>query len=122
MVLAMALDLDLPQHDHVVVALHVLEHPRQLLGRIGLVAVEPLAVGVDHAARRVEQAFTVGVVTGPGDQGAHCLQGLLPGRAFGGRGTVGNVRRGIDQLPWLGQSIHVGEFPGLSCARATALE
>jgi hypothetical protein len=79
-VLAVALDLDVAQQHHVVIALHVLERAAQLLGRIGFVAFEPFGIGVHDALGRVLQALPVGVVTGPGQQGAHGLQGLLARR------------------------------------------
>ncbi|MNE13941.1 hypothetical protein D3C80_1067960 [compost metagenome] len=82
-VLAVALDLDVAQDDHVVIAGHVLEGARQLLARVGVIAVEPFAIGVDHALGRVDQARTLGIVAGPGDQGAHRFQRLLAAGALG---------------------------------------
>jgi len=44
---------------------------------VELVAGEPLAVGIDHAARGVQQAFPRRIVAGPAQQGTHgifCLR------------------------------------------------
>ncbi len=76
-VLAMALDIDIGQHDHVVIALHILEGLAERLERIGVIAGEPLLIGLDHAFGRVDQAFTARVIPGPGDQGANGGFGLF---------------------------------------------
>ena len=81
-VLAVALDLDVAQDDHVVIALHVLEGAAQLAARVGVIALEPLAIGVDHPLGRVDQARARRVVAGPGDEGAHGLQSLFAAGAL----------------------------------------
>jgi hypothetical protein len=117
-VFAVALHVDAAQHHHVVIALHVLEGARKLLGRIAVIAGEPLAIGVDHALGRVEQAFTVGVVAGPGQQGPDGGHGLVSGGALGGFKIKTGVR--ADQGSLAGQGVHVFQrsFHGLSCAEA----
>src|SRR5690606_15558473 len=75
-VLAVAFELDVAQHDHLVVAGDLLEGARHVLVRIQAVAAEPLRVGVDHAPRRVEQAFARRILAGPLQQGAHRVFGL----------------------------------------------
>ena len=77
MVFAVALHLDLAQHDDVVIALHVFEGAREFLGRIELVALEPLPIGVDDALGGVDHAFTAGIVAGPRDQRAHSFHSLF---------------------------------------------
>ncbi len=81
--LAMAFDVDFAQHDHVVIALHVLEGARQLLGRIGGIALEPFVIGFDDALRRIEQAFPVRIVAGPGQKRAHGGHGFFAARTIG---------------------------------------
>jgi hypothetical protein len=106
-VLAMALHVDAAQHDHVVVALHVLEGARQLLGRIAVIAGEPLAIGLDDAFGGVQQAFAVRIVAGPGQQGPHGGHGLVFGGALGGfKIKTGGVIR-TDQGSLAGQCVHV---------------
>jgi hypothetical protein len=56
-VLAMRFELDVAQHDHLVVAGHFLEGAAQVVGGIGGVAGEPVAIGLGHALGGVEQAF-----------------------------------------------------------------
>ena len=60
--------------------------PRQRLGRVVLVAGEILAEGLGHALRRVEQAFAVRVVAGPGEKGADGGLGLFLAGALHGLG------------------------------------
>ncbi len=81
MVLAMALDLDVAQHDDVVIALHVLEGAREIFHRVFGIAGKPLLVGIHDALGRVDQAFALRVVSGPCDQGANRFFGFLLGRA-----------------------------------------
>ena len=112
-VFAVALHVDAAQHDHVVIALHVLEGPGKLLGRIAVIAGEPLAIGVDHALGRVEQAFAVRVVAGPGQQGPDGGHGLVSGGALGGFKIKTGVIR-ADQGSLARQCVHAvkGFFPG----------
>ena len=105
MVFAVALHLDLAQHDDVVVALHVLEGARQLLGRIGGVAGEPFLEGVDHAAGSVDDAFAAGVVPGPGDEGANRGHRFVARRLL--HGFKINIGR-ADEGSVVSQSIHDG--------------
>ncbi len=95
-VLAVALHLDVAQHDDIVVAA-VLEGPlQQGVGILGI-AREPFLERLDHPARGLDQALAGGVVAGPGDQGAHGVQGLLArGAGLGRRLVVGEaVHRGL---------------------------
>ena len=116
-VFAVALHVDAAQHDHVVIALHVLEGARQLLGRVAVVAGEPLAIGLDDALGRVQQAFAVGIVAGPGQQRPDGGHGLVFGGALGGFKIKSGF--GTDQGSLAGQCVHVvrRSFHGLSCAR-----
>ena len=72
-VLAMRLERDVAQHDHLVVAADFLERAAQILGRIDLVAREPVAVGVDDALGRVEQALALGSSPAQRSSSAHGL-------------------------------------------------
>jgi hypothetical protein len=87
MVLAVALDADVAQHDEVIVAAGFLELPRERLGRIEPVARIVFLERIRDAARRIHEAFAVGIVPGPGDQRAH---GLF---RIGARGPLGGQRR-----------------------------
>ena len=83
MVFAVGLNVDVAQHDDVVVALHILEGARKIIVGVFLVAGKPFLVGVDDALGRIEQTFAFGVIAGPCQQGAHCVFRLVP------RGTSG---------------------------------
>ena len=78
MVFAMGLHVDVAQHDDVVIALHVVERAREVFAGVFTIAFEPLFICVDHAAGGVDQAFTLGVVPGPGDEGPDSVFGLVP--------------------------------------------
>ena len=111
MVLAVAFDLDVLEEHDVVVALNVLEDAAQFLGRIGAVALEPVAIGIDDALGSVDDAFAAGIVAGPGDEGADSIHGLLAGRPLDGF----KIKTGrADQGSLAGGSIHRGG--GLSWA------
>src|SRR3546814_20867080 len=75
-VFAVALELDVAQHDHLVVAGNLLEGALQVLARIVGVAAEPVSVGVDHALGRVEQALPSRIVASPAQQGTPRVLGL----------------------------------------------
>ena len=72
------------QHD-LVIAADLVEGPRQMPRRILLIAHRIFAPRPRHPARRIEQAFAVGVVAGPADQGPHRLADLLGHRHLGRR-------------------------------------
>ncbi len=81
-VLAMRFHIDVAQHDHVVIALHVVECPGQVFTRILLVTLEPLLIRVDDASGGVDETFALRIVSGPGDQGAHSILRLVAGGAL----------------------------------------
>ena len=74
-VLAMAFDIDVLEHDDVVIALHILERARELAHRVLAIAAEPFLVGVDDTLGRIEQAFAARIVPRPGQKRAHRLHG-----------------------------------------------
>ena len=53
--LTMRLELDVAQHDHLVVARGLLERPTQVIARVDPVPGEPVAIRGYHPARRFEQ-------------------------------------------------------------------
>src|SRR5919199_1456328 len=69
-VLAAGLEGDVSQGDEPVVAADVLEGAAQERGRVGLVALEPLAVGAGDAPGRVAQTLALRILARPADQGA----------------------------------------------------
>ncbi len=81
-VLAMAFVFDVAQHDHLVVAGDFLEGALEVVLGIERIAAEPVAIGLDDAARRVEQAFARRVFAGVTQQGAHGLFGLFTTDVF----------------------------------------
>jgi hypothetical protein len=102
-VLAMGLDRDVPEHDHVVVALDFLEGTGQLLVGVFVVALEELLIGADDAARRIEQALARRIVACPRDQRAHGFFRLFAARLLQGGGA--SFRQGRAQP--VNCSIHV---------------
>src|SRR5579883_1462945 len=77
--LAMGLEGDIPEHDHLVVTADLLEGAAQVISRIGGVAREPVPIGRYDARRRIAHAFPSGVLARPAQQRAHCLLGRLAG-------------------------------------------
>ena len=75
----MALELDVTQHDHLVVAGHFLEGALQEFARVVVVAAVPVAIRLDHALGRIQQAFAGRVFAGPGQQRAYGIFGLGAG-------------------------------------------
>ena len=98
-VLAMGVEFDIAQHDEVVIAADILEGARQGLGGVFVIAAEKLAKGLGHAARRIQQAFAVGIIAGPGQQHAHGGLGLFLRR------TLNLGIRGF-ALEFLDDSVH----------------
>ena len=77
-VLAVRFELDVAQHDHLVVAAGLLERAAQVVARVDRVAGKPVGVGVDDALRRIEQAFASRVFAGPAQQRADGVLGCGP--------------------------------------------
>ena len=73
------MQLDIAQHDDVVIARDFVESTRQHLHRALAIAAEELVIGAGHALWRIAQALAIGVVAGIGDERAHGLFGLLAG-------------------------------------------
>src|SRR5712671_4393189 len=69
-VLAMTLEANAAQHDHLVVAFDLLKGPLQDLDRVLGVAGKEFLEGARDARRRVEQASPLRIVAGPTDDGA----------------------------------------------------
>ena len=81
-VLAMAVEGDVAHHDHVVIALHVLERAPQIGERILFVAGEHLPKGFRHAGRGVEQPFALRVFPHPAQKGADRFFGFITARSL----------------------------------------
>ncbi len=77
MMFAMALDFDIAQKDHIVVAGHILKCPREFAGCIGLIPIKPFAISIHDAFGRVFQTRPFRIITGPCDQRSDGLEGLL---------------------------------------------
>jgi hypothetical protein len=56
------------QHD-VLIAAHFFESARQGLDRVIVIATKQVAIGLGDAFGRIEQAFAVGIISRPGNQG-----------------------------------------------------
>jgi hypothetical protein len=92
--LAMALEAHVPEHDHLVVAVGLLESALEDRMRLLVVAAEELAPGAHHAVGRAEQAFARRVVAGPADQRTHRLLRLGDARALDARRGFRSARGG----------------------------
>ena len=80
--LAVALEADAAQHDHLVVAFGLREGLGQDLLRVLVIAAKVFLVGARHARGRLDEAVAVGIVAGPADDGAD--RGLDLGAAGAG--------------------------------------
>jgi hypothetical protein len=67
----MALEANVPQHDHFVVAFGLLEGLFQNLNRVLAVAREKFFERAGHASRGLDQAVTSGIFTRPSDNRPH---------------------------------------------------
>src|SRR5580704_16896784 len=89
MVLAMALEGDAAQHDHLVVAVDLAEGLAKNLVRVFIVAGEIFAIGAHEAIGRLDQAVAIGVLANPLQDGAERVLGLGVGdRLAAARGPV----------------------------------
>src|SRR5258708_39772116 len=75
-VLAMRLEADVAQHDHVVITFDFLEGAGQIFFGILRVTREPVLISADDTARRIEQAFPQRIVACPTEQRANGVFGL----------------------------------------------
>src|SRR5262245_11449280 len=106
--LAVRLEADVAQHDHLVVALDLAERAPQELERIVVVAAEPVFVRADDAARGTEEPLAIRIVADPLQQradsrfgfGARGFVALLLGRggSSAGRHSVPLVREIVGSL------------------------
>jgi hypothetical protein len=71
----------------------VLEGAAEFLGRVEIVALEPLAIGIDHTLGGVDHAFAAGVVAGPGDERADRFHRFFAAGPFHGF----KIKVGTDQ-------------------------
>ena len=76
MVLAMALEGDAAQHDHLVIAIDLAEGLVQNLVRVFVIAGKIFAVGAHHTIGRLDQAVAIGVLANPFQDGAKRVFGL----------------------------------------------
>ena len=83
------------EHDHLVVALDLLERAREHELRVVAVAAEVLLVGAHDARGRVEQPLARRVVARPAQQRADRVLGLRAGGARGGEGLSRGLARGL---------------------------
>src|SRR5262249_7429117 len=63
----------------------LLEGALEVFARVLEIARKPLFIGIDHACRRSDQAFPVGIVAGPSDQRSDGIFGLRARRPRYGR-------------------------------------
>src|SRR5690606_23976599 len=116
-VFAVAFELDVAQHDHLVVAADLLEGALEVLARVLAIAAEPVAVGIDHALGRVEQAFARGIIAGPAQQGADGGLGLVAVHAVAlfvrighGLGSSSPRNRNVTAAQQTGAGRHAGRL------------
>ncbi len=69
--LAMRLEADVAQHDHLVVAVDLAERAPQELERVVVVAAEPVFERADDAAWCSEEPFAIRIVANPLEQRAY---------------------------------------------------
>jgi hypothetical protein len=91
-VLAVRLERDVLQQHDVVIAAHLLEHPRQVPGGILAIALAIFLPGPRHPRRGVDQPLARRILAGPAQQGADGVLHVLGDRRLGGRGREGSRR------------------------------
>jgi hypothetical protein len=69
--LAMRFEGNVAQHYHLVVAADLFERAPQVGGRVDLVTGEPVAIGIHHALRGIEQPLAIRILPRPAQQRAH---------------------------------------------------
>src|SRR5437762_9143518 len=80
--LAMRVELDVAQHDDIVIAADVFERGGQCLERAFFVSLEELAIGIGDASRRVAEPLACGIIASPGNERADCRLHLCLRRAL----------------------------------------
>ena len=74
---AVAFDINVADHDHVIIAFHLFKGAREHFFRVFIIASKKFFVGFDHTPRRIEQAFAGRIVTCPENKRANSLFGLF---------------------------------------------
>src|SRR6185436_7299248 len=128
--LAVRLEADVAQHDHLVVALDLAERAPQELERVFVVPAEPIFVGADDSARCSDEAFAIGVVADPLQQradGRFCLFarglavfGLGRGSSWAGRHSVRLVCEVVGSLSLGSRVVQPNEPAGILTRRMAA--
>jgi hypothetical protein len=72
MVFTMGFELNVPQNDHLIVAINLGKRASEKRNRVFLVAAAPVFVGTSHAAWRAFESFTIGILTHPKQQCSDC--------------------------------------------------
>src|SRR5689334_309228 len=70
-VLAMTLEANVAQHHHLVITVNLLERFLQDLGGILAIAAKVFLERANDARRRIDQAFALGIVARPANDGAY---------------------------------------------------
>src|SRR5918993_778905 len=114
-VLAMALERNVLQQHDLVIAADLVEGPAEVDRRVLLVAASIFLPRLGNTPRRIEQAFAVGIVARPADEGADRVAHLVRDFAF---------RRGLDEVAVLGlamlERVHRPSSIAMSSATAAA--
>ena len=76
-------ETDVLQDHQFVITADLFEGALQIFARVGMIALKQLAIGFGHALWRVQQAFAVGIVARPADQGTDGGFGLFLRDALG---------------------------------------
>src|SRR5262245_5165383 len=77
--LAVRLERDVTEHDHLVVTADFFEGAAEVVRRIDGVAGKPVRIRVDHAFGGVEQTFALRVIAGPAQQRTNRRFGFVAG-------------------------------------------
>src|SRR5487761_2005669 len=125
--LAVALEADVLEHDDLIVAVGLFEGAAELVGRIGGVAREIFVVGADDATGRAFEALTIRIVARPADEDAHGLLGLFARGASAPAAVTGRLAGmilGHDEKPQLSRTGWCGlssEKAGMSTSKCSPL-
>src|ERR1019366_5018114 len=95
--LAMGLELDVPQHHHLVIAGDLVEGPAEIVARLLPITGEPFFVGARDPGGRTQQSLPVRIIAGPANERAHRVFGVGACRAV--RRRRAGRRLGLAALP-----------------------
>lgn len=85
MVLAVRFQTHVPEHDHIIVVIGLLEGTGEYLAWVSPVPLEKFLIGPYNSCRSIQQALSIGIIASPFNQKTDCGFRSRPSRAFSQR-------------------------------------